>query len=87
MENKISYQYIAGFFDGEGSAHIITIKRKKKKFPYQFRPHIDISQKDKFILEEIKNYLGYGKVGKNYSAGAHKNHPFSFGHYGISPLP
>lgn len=70
--NKISNAYIAGFFDGEGSAHIITIKRKEKKFPFQLRPHIDISQKDKFILEKIKKYLGYGKVGKNYFAGAYK---------------
>lgn len=70
--NSIWNAYIAGFFDGEGSAHIITIKRKKKGFPFQFRPHIDMSQKERCILDKINGHLGYGKVGKNYFAGAHK---------------
>lgn len=60
--------YIAGFFDGEGSAIIVTIKRTKPdckgKMPYRFRPIIKISQNTISILNDIQNYLGYGHVNK-----------------------
>ncbi len=55
--------YIAGFFDGEGSALIITIKTKLNTGSiYRFRPVIRIPQKTQEILELIEKYLGYGHV-------------------------
>lgn len=63
-------QYIAGFFDGEGSAMCLTDKRKVKYGTiYRIRPVISISQKHRFMLDKIRDYLGCGHVeldgGKN----------------------
>ena len=60
-------KYIAGFFDGEGSALIITVRRilPDGRISYQFRPTISIAQKTIPILEEIKSYLGYGEIQKS----------------------
>ena len=56
--------YIAGFFDGEGSASIITVKHKYKNgsISYTFRPIITINQKTKAVLDSILDYLGYGHL-------------------------
>lgn len=68
MKNKIGWcnttwnAYIAGLFDGEGSAVILTIKRPNLKRPFRFRPKISIAQKDRFVLDKIKEYLKIGKV-------------------------
>lgn len=60
---KMNEDYIAGFFDGEGSAMIMTVKRKKKfGAVYRFRPVISIAQKHRKILDEIKNYLQIGHI-------------------------
>jgi len=56
-------RYIAGFFDGEGSAMILTIRcRKKEGFVYRFRPIIKIAQKPTEVLYAIHSYLEYGHV-------------------------
>lgn len=58
--------YIAGFFDGEGSAMIITIKRQTLHgTTYQFRPIIKISQKTPNVLFKIKETMGFGRVVKD----------------------
>jgi hypothetical protein len=63
FSNMLSEQYIAGMFDGEGSAMIITIRRKAGYgIVYQFRPTIKISQKGIKILELIRDYLGFGRI-------------------------
>jgi len=48
----MTWEYIAGFFDGEGS----LIKHKGKYF------RVVISQTNLEVLEEIKNFTGVGKV-------------------------
>ena len=56
-------RYTAGFFDGEGSGMILTIRRKMKTgIIYRFRPVIKIAQKTNGILEAIKDYIGYGHI-------------------------
>jgi hypothetical protein len=66
-KNKISKSYIAGFFDGEGSAMALTHRVKEKiGYHYRIRPVIKIVQKTKPILMEIKEHLGYGTVVLNY---------------------
>ena len=63
MNKNISYQYIAGFFDGEGCAIIVTVKRKNKgKIVYRFRPIISIAQKKRKILDIIQAKLKIGNV-------------------------
>lgn len=56
-------KYVAGFFDGEGSAMILTIRRKMKTgIIYRLRPVIKIAQKTNGILEAIKDYISYGHI-------------------------
>ncbi len=63
MSENMNARYIAGFFDGEGSAMILTIRRMLKTGTiYRFRPVIRISQKNPEVLLMIRNYLGYGHV-------------------------
>jgi len=57
--------YIAGFFDAEGSAMVLTIRRNLKTgVVYRFRPAIRIFQGTRSILENIQNYLGLGHIDK-----------------------
>ena len=65
--NTFDYSYIAGFFDGEGSAMILTIKRIKEE-NFRFRPVIKISQKNPLILKLIRDKLGFGTVLEHHNA-------------------
>lgn len=59
----IDERYTAGFFDGEGSAMVLTIKRKAKMgLIYRFWPTIKISQKTDAILREIKDFISVGHI-------------------------
>ena len=60
----MNLQYIAGFFDGEGSASLVISKREKSTYGYTFKPKIDIIQKTKGILWRISNFLFLGRVRK-----------------------
>ena len=56
-------RYIAGFFDGDGSPMIIAIRRiQGQRICYRFRPIIKVAQKNREILDAIKNTLGIGHV-------------------------
>lgn len=64
---SLNLDYIAGFFDGEGSVRICIRKaiwNKSSSFGYFFNPHIDCSQKDREILDLIKSELHMGRVDK-----------------------
>jgi hypothetical protein len=55
--------YIAGFFDGEGSAMALTVKRNiSGRVMFRIRPVLKIAQGRKEILEQIRETLGYGTV-------------------------
>jgi len=56
--------YLSGFFDGEGNFNIKIRKDKRYKNGFQVTPRIQITQKNKRILEKIKGYLKYGKIYK-----------------------
>lgn len=51
--------YIAGFFDGEGNCQSMTSKYNHIYFKFR------ISNNSKESLEQVKNYLGYGRIGIN----------------------
>lgn len=53
----MTYEYIAGFFDGEGCVSI------SKTHQTSFNLRIGIAQKRRKILEEIIDFFGYGKIG------------------------
>ena len=54
--------WLAGFSDADASFQIKTINRKGRKFGYEIRLNYRLDQKDKFILEQIKEALG-GSIG------------------------
>ena len=54
--------YIAGFVDGEGSFNISFRSRKDYKFPWKVSACFNISQKEKSILELIRQYLQCGTL-------------------------
>lgn len=64
--SNMNASYIAGFFDGEGSAMVLTIRcvRNNHVF-YRLRPVVKIAQAQKTILLEIRAYLGIGTVVKS----------------------
>ncbi len=61
---NISKDYIAGFFDGEGSITIKVSNDKRRKHGVYLGGRIQIIQTNKEILEKIALFLGYGKVEK-----------------------
>jgi hypothetical protein len=61
--------FLTGFTDGEGS-FIIYIKRNKNLkvgWNLELRFQIGLHKKDKYLLDQIKNYLGVGKIYKDRS--------------------
>jgi intein/homing endonuclease len=61
----MNWDYIAGFFDGEGNVHYM----KRKSGSYAGR--IGITQSDTESLDEIKKFLNKNKI----DCGVYKNHP------------
>lgn len=57
----MDWSYIAGFFDGEGNIHIIK-SRTFKNGNSSFYVTIRLYQEDINVLEQIKLFIGYGKV-------------------------
>lgn len=52
----IGWEYIAGFFDGEG-----CVFQFNKSMPYKYW-QVCITQKDRSILDKIQKFVGYGTV-------------------------
>ncbi len=61
-EIKISKEYLAGFFDGEGSLTIRFRKDNRYKNGVQILPRINITQANKEILEKIKRTTKCGNI-------------------------
>jgi len=57
-----SLDWIAGFFDGEGTVTVRLSRRAKTKYGYLFRPYISVSQKDRAILEAVQQRLRMGRL-------------------------
>jgi len=54
--------YLAGFFDGEGTATVKRIKNKNYRFGIYFQPIVFITNTNLEILEEIKKITGTGII-------------------------
>lgn len=52
----MNWDYIAGFFDGEGCFSVYYDKNKRVKY------QVSISQTNEKILKDIQKYIGFGKV-------------------------
>lgn len=55
-------EYLAGFFDGEGSFQIRIRKDTRYKTGFQVALRVDITQKNKEILDAIRNFVNAGNV-------------------------
>ena len=58
----ISKDYLSGFIDGEGSFIVRFKKDGRYVSKMQVEPHINITQKDKCILEKIQKDFEMGKM-------------------------
>ena len=57
---KLSYEWLAGFFDAEGCVYI-------GKFPYWGASlSVSMSQNDSFLLKEILSFIGFGNGPRSY---------------------
>ncbi len=54
--------YFAGFVDGEGSFNLSFRKRPDYKLPWKVSLCLNVSQKDRSILELLKSHLGCGTI-------------------------
>jgi len=62
--------WLAGFFEGEGSCGCYLSQKNKKGKYKTYKLQASISQKDRRILDDIKEKIGCGWISKNeYSYG------------------
>lgn len=54
--------YLAGFTDGEGSFNVSLRKREDHLMKWQVVLTFNVSQKESYILSQIKKYLGCGRI-------------------------
>jgi hypothetical protein len=61
---KITLEWIAGFFEGEGCCGFIKRVRKSASGKSYVKRHlyVSISQKERFVLDRIRRFLGSGCV-------------------------
>ena len=64
--SRITWEWLAGFFDGEGSVsiHLTFTKSRVKSRNIVPRMKVMIPQTQREKLEEIKNFLEYGRIEK-----------------------
>ncbi len=56
----MNWDYIAGFFDGEGNLHITPLKKNDVTIAYQLK--VRLYSSDDKVLSEIKKFINYGKI-------------------------
>ena len=63
---KLNPWWVLGFVDGEGCFMVSILKDKNRKTGWEVKPSFGISLhvKDLYILENIKNHLGVGRIYK-----------------------
>ncbi len=68
QQERLDAQWIVGFVDGEGCFHIAISKLSKMTLGWQVLPEFRIvqHQRDIALLHEIKNFFGFGTVGRNH---------------------
>jgi len=54
--------YLAGFTDGEGSFNVSLRKREDHLMKWQVVLTFNVSQKESYILSQLKKYLGCGRI-------------------------
>jgi hypothetical protein len=65
----MNWDYVGGFFDGEGSALLSAQRRRDCRSGFTFRPTLKITQKDRGIVDEIHHFIGLGQVSREGKSG------------------
>jgi len=63
---KITDDWLIGFIEGEGSFFIQYWKSPREGLEPYYYPQFSIGQKDEKILNDIRDYLGFGFVRTNF---------------------
>ena len=63
---KMNWNYIAGFFDGEGSISVSRVKGNNPPERIQYCLRIRIYNSEISVLKKIKSFLNYGKIYINH---------------------
>ena len=58
----MNLDWMAGFFDGEGSVSLQIYRSTSHRCGYGFAPRVSIAQKKRGVLDEIENILQIGHV-------------------------
>lgn len=58
----MNLDYIAGFFDGEGSFSIFVRKDERYRTGFHVSLRINMTQKDRNVLNRIQDFLGMGTI-------------------------
>jgi hypothetical protein len=74
---EMNWDYIAGFFDGEGTISFNFRKSSTCGYGYQARAFFQLSQKDRGILDEINAFIGQ-TFRVTWTQRAHKLHTQSY---------
>lgn len=62
LQQDIDWQWLAGFFDGEGCVHIQEMGLGPKNKTVRYQARVLVAQKCIPLLENIKHFLGYGYI-------------------------
>ena len=65
----MNWDWVGGFFDGEGSAYLSSQRRRDCTSGFTFRPTLKIAQKNRRVVEEIHRFIGLGQVGSEGKEG------------------
>ncbi|MEM3011990.1 MAG: LAGLIDADG family homing endonuclease [Candidatus Hadarchaeales archaeon] len=67
QQERLSADWIVGFVDGEGCFHVAINRCPKMRTGYQVLPEFRVVQHEQNweVLERIKEFFGFGKVGMN----------------------
>ncbi len=70
--------WLAGFTDSDASFQVKTLNRKDRKYGYEIRLNYQLDQKNRFILDQIKEAFG-GSIGHRKSQDSYYYASVSFG--------
>ena len=70
--------WLVGFTDSDASFQVKTLKRNDRKFGYEIRLYYQLDQKNRFILDQIKEVFG-GSIGYRKSQDSYYYASVSFG--------
>ena len=68
MQERLDPNWIVGFVDGEGCFHIAISRLPEMTLGWQVLPEFRVvqHQRDVALLHRLKEYFGFGGVGKNH---------------------